>query len=138
MHTVKYKNCLAQQNSDTHTVTVSNPNHAPKNYRFDTRLSAKDMRVVINRYLKEIQIEAQDQCEETLVTTWLNTIGFNKPVCYKFDHSNKRVMIFTNDPDTMVGHNSTNVHVFRQMVNGEFGGEWRSRVVGITGKFVNV
>ena len=53
MHTIKYKKCIAQQDNKTLMVTVSKTNHNPITYTYTTKLSGKELRTVINRYLEE-------------------------------------------------------------------------------------
>ena len=54
MHTIKYKNCLAQQNNKTLEVLVSKKDHQSIYYDYAKKLSGKELRTVINRYLSEI------------------------------------------------------------------------------------
>ena len=55
MLTIKYKNCIAQQNNKTFEVTVSKANCNLVLYNYPSKLSAKELRTVINLYLNEIQ-----------------------------------------------------------------------------------
>ena len=54
MHTIKYKNCLAQQNNKTLEVTVSKKDCPNICYQHDKKLSGKEMRTIVNRYLSEV------------------------------------------------------------------------------------
>lgn len=60
LHTIKYKKCLAQQDNKTFEVTISilkcaNPNIVPTlAYPCKERLSAKELRSYVNRYLSDI------------------------------------------------------------------------------------
>ena len=54
MHTIKYKKCIAQQDNKTLEVTVSNENCPSVCYTYDKKLSGKELRTVVNRYLKEM------------------------------------------------------------------------------------
>ena len=54
MHTIKYKNCLAQQNNKTLEVTVSKKDCPNICYQNDKKLSGKEMRTIVNRYLSEV------------------------------------------------------------------------------------
>lgn len=54
MHTIKYKNCLAQQNNKTLEVTVSKKDYPSICYQYDKKLSGKEMRTIVNRYLAEV------------------------------------------------------------------------------------
>lgn len=53
MHTIKYKNCIAQQNNKTFEVTVSKSKCTPVTYGYSSKLSVKELRTVINQYLNE-------------------------------------------------------------------------------------
>ena len=55
MHTIKYKKCIAQQDNKTLMVTVSKADHNSITYTYNTRLSGKELRTVINRYLEEVK-----------------------------------------------------------------------------------
>ena len=55
MHTIKYKNCIAQQNNKTLEVTVSKNGYDSMAYVYDSKLSAKELRTVINRYLSDMR-----------------------------------------------------------------------------------
>lgn len=52
MYTVKYKNCIAQQNNKTHAVTVSKDGNNPITHEYSKKLSVKEMRTLINKYLE--------------------------------------------------------------------------------------
>lgn len=54
MHTIKYKNCLAQQDNKTLEVVVSKNGLESICYGYDKRLSGKELRTVINRYLVDV------------------------------------------------------------------------------------
>lgn len=54
MHTIKYKKCIAQQDNKTLAVTVSKENCKPITYAYATKLSGKELRTVVNRYVKEV------------------------------------------------------------------------------------
>lgn len=55
MYTIKYKGCLAQQNNKTLEVTVSKNGCQPMHYTsYTSRLSGKELRTAINRYLAEL------------------------------------------------------------------------------------
>ena len=54
MHTIKYKKCLAQQNNKTLEVTVSKDGFQSITYSYSERLSGKELRTVVNRYLNDI------------------------------------------------------------------------------------
>ena len=54
MHTIKYKKCVAQQDNKTLEVTVSKENCSPITYAYGTKLSGKELRTVVNRYLEEV------------------------------------------------------------------------------------
>ena len=52
MYTVKYKKCIAQQHNKTFDVTVTKDENA-KTYPCDKKLSMKEMRTMINKYISE-------------------------------------------------------------------------------------
>lgn len=52
MHTIKYKGCLAQQDNKTLEVTVSKNDENAVTYVYSKRLSGKELRTVVNRYLR--------------------------------------------------------------------------------------
>jgi len=55
MHTIKYKGCLAQQNNKTLEVTVAKNGCQTMHYTsYTDKLSGKELRTVINRYLTEL------------------------------------------------------------------------------------
>lgn len=54
MHTIKYKKCLAQQDNKTLEVIVSKDGFPNVTYKYSERLSGKELRTVVNRYLAEI------------------------------------------------------------------------------------
>ena len=54
MHTIKYKKCLAQQDNKTLEVIVSKDGFPSVAYEYSERLSGKELRTVVNRYLAEI------------------------------------------------------------------------------------
>ena len=51
MHTIKYKKCLAQQDNKTLLVTVSKEGCLPGYFGYTQKLSGKELRTVVNRYL---------------------------------------------------------------------------------------
>ena len=51
MHSIKYKHCLAQQDSKTLAVTVSKEGCHPASFGYAHKLSGKELRTVVNRYL---------------------------------------------------------------------------------------
>lgn len=53
MYTVKYKNCIAQQNHKTYAVTVSKDGNNPMTHEYSKKLSVKEMRALINRYIEK-------------------------------------------------------------------------------------
>lgn len=53
MHTIKYKNCLAQQDNKTLKVTVSKAGCESICYSPNKKLSGKELRTVVNTYLKD-------------------------------------------------------------------------------------
>lgn len=54
MHSIKYKNCLAQQDNKTLNVYVSKDGFPTITYTFNGRLSGKELRTVVNWYLDDI------------------------------------------------------------------------------------
>ena len=52
MYTVKYKKCIAQQHNKTLDVTVTKDNNT-KIYQCAKKLSMKEMRTMINKYISE-------------------------------------------------------------------------------------
>lgn len=54
MHTIKYRSCLAQQNNKTLEVVVSKDGFPRVNYVYDKKLSGKELRTVVSRYLVDI------------------------------------------------------------------------------------
>ena len=54
MHTIKYKNCIAQQDNKTLDITVSKNGMESICYASKKRLSCKELRTVINRYLQDV------------------------------------------------------------------------------------
>lgn len=54
MHTIKYKKCVAQQDNKTLEVIVSKQDFPVVHYTYNKRLSGKELRTVVNRYLSEI------------------------------------------------------------------------------------
>ena len=57
MHTIKYKKCLAQQDNKTLEVTVSKDGLPNVTYQYSERLSDKELRTVVNRYLADMEIK---------------------------------------------------------------------------------
>ena len=53
MHTIKYRGCIAQQNNKTLEVTVFKVGHPIAHYNYTKKLSGKELRTVIARYLAE-------------------------------------------------------------------------------------
>ena len=53
MHTIKYRGCIAQQNNKTLEVTVYKIGHSPVHYTYNKKLSGKELRTVVARYLSE-------------------------------------------------------------------------------------
>ena len=53
MHTIKYKNCLAQQDNKTLKVFVFKKDCQSICYDYTQKLSGKELRTVVNRYLSE-------------------------------------------------------------------------------------
>jgi hypothetical protein len=53
MHMIKYKNCLVQQDNKTLEVTVSKNGRQSMCYAYTDKLSGKELRTVVNRYLAE-------------------------------------------------------------------------------------
>lgn len=54
MHTIKYKSCLAQQDNKTLKVVVSKKDSQSICYDYTKKLSGKELRTVVNRYLSEV------------------------------------------------------------------------------------
>lgn len=54
MHTIKYKNCIAQQDNKTLDITVSKSGMESICYNYDKKLSGKELRTVVNRYLCDV------------------------------------------------------------------------------------
>ena len=54
MHTIKYKKCTAQQDNNTLTVTVSKENCKHITYAYATKLSGKELRTAVHKYLEEV------------------------------------------------------------------------------------
>ena len=55
MHTIKYKKCVAQQDNTTLKVTVSKDGFDSVRYLCSRRLSGKELRSVVNRYLRDVE-----------------------------------------------------------------------------------
>ena len=53
MHTIKYRGCIAQQNNKTLEVTVFKVGHPVTHYNYTKKLSGKELRTVVARYLSE-------------------------------------------------------------------------------------
>ena len=53
MHTIKFKGCLAQQDNKTFEVTVSKKGCSSVCYTYKEKLSGKELRTVVNKYLTE-------------------------------------------------------------------------------------
>lgn len=54
MHTIKYRSCLAQQDNKTLEVTVSKAGFPSITYMYTEKLSGKELRTVVSRYLADI------------------------------------------------------------------------------------
>ena len=54
MHTIKFRGCLAQQDNKTLEVIVSKNGFPSVNYTYNERLSGKELRTVVARYLADI------------------------------------------------------------------------------------
>ena len=54
MHTIKYKKCVAQQDNKTLEVIVSKDGYNSKHYMYTEKLSVKELRTLVNRYLEDI------------------------------------------------------------------------------------
>lgn len=54
MHTIKYRSCLAQQDNKTLEVIVSKNSFPSITYMYNERLSGKELRTVVNRYLVDV------------------------------------------------------------------------------------
>ena len=57
MHTIKYKKCVAQQDNKTLEVFVSRDGYPKICYMGMNRLSGKELRTVVNRYLVDVGIK---------------------------------------------------------------------------------
>lgn len=55
MHTIKYKNCLAQQDNKTLRVIVSKKDTQTLCYQHIKKLSGKELRTVVNQYLSDVK-----------------------------------------------------------------------------------
>ena len=55
MHTIKYKNCLAQQDNKTLCVIVSKKDTQAICYPHIKKLSGKELRTVANQYLSDVK-----------------------------------------------------------------------------------
>lgn len=51
MHTIKFKGCLAQQDNKTLAVTVSKAGLPQVTYKCGERLSRKELRTAVGKYL---------------------------------------------------------------------------------------
>lgn len=60
MHTIKYRSCLAQQDNKTLEVVVSKAGHQSITYPYSEKLSGKELRTVVSRYLSDIS--ANKEC----------------------------------------------------------------------------
>ena len=54
MHTIKFRGCLAQQNNKTFEVVVSKSGSPSITYSYGEKLSGKELRTVVARYLADI------------------------------------------------------------------------------------
>ena len=54
MHTIKYKKCLAQQDNKTFEVIVSRDGYPSITYMYSEKLSGKELRTVVNKYLTDM------------------------------------------------------------------------------------
>ena len=54
MHTIKYKKCIAQQHNKTLEVFVSKEGCPAVTYHYAEKLSGKELRTVVNKYLAEM------------------------------------------------------------------------------------
>lgn len=54
MHTIRFRGCVAQQDNKTFDIFVSKPGYPDKKYNSDEKLSGKELRTVVMRYLNEI------------------------------------------------------------------------------------
>ena len=54
MHTIKYRKCLAQQDNKTLEVIVSKEGYPSITYMYNEKLSGKELRTVVAKYLTDI------------------------------------------------------------------------------------
>lgn len=66
MYTIKFKDCIAQQNNKTFCVTVSRDGFQSINYEYAKRLSNKELRTVVNRYMIDIALSMLESSYEKL------------------------------------------------------------------------
>lgn len=59
MHTIKYKKCVAQQDNKTLEVVVSKDGYGNISYQPEKKLSVKELRTIINRYLEELKSKGE-------------------------------------------------------------------------------
>lgn len=59
MHTIKYRGCVAQQNNKTLEVFVQKAGCEGKRYTEYGRLSGKELRSVVMRYLREVSEDGE-------------------------------------------------------------------------------
>ena len=59
MHAIKYKKCLAQQDNKTFEVIVSKDGCDSVIYKYEKKLSVKELRTIINRYLEELKSKGE-------------------------------------------------------------------------------
>ena len=59
MHTIKYRGCLAQQHNKTLEVIVSKAGFPSITYMYAERLSGKELRTVVSKYLADISEEVK-------------------------------------------------------------------------------
>lgn len=54
MHTIKFRGCIAQQDNKTLLVTVSKAGYDKITYEYNERLSGKELRTVVAKYLSQV------------------------------------------------------------------------------------
>jgi hypothetical protein len=59
MHTIKFRCCLAKQDNKTLEVTVSKSGHQSITYPYTEKLSGKELRTVVSRYLSDVSTDKE-------------------------------------------------------------------------------